>query len=1508
MFHQWLQKMTCGKTRLPKRARRAKPGRTRQPKVSLEVQALEERWLPTVLMTPVFGAEQLQPTPNNDYHYQTLSSPHVYLLFWGTYWKDNSSQVQTRVGDFQTILSSPFTSGLTRYGSDGKAVYGAYYVDQYSDPPPGFDPHNQNQLDANGNTSAHDVQTEIGQVISKPMSGIPAPPGSGDAVYVVITREIGGNGSYNAPGTYGSTPLSMISVGDDGSRDDTNVVFAHELAEGMSDPNSFGVQVAPSASPPPGRGGGQICDWEPGEYGYRLGGPAGVYVPSYWYNAIDNAGNFTFGGTCIVPDGNTQQLVLQAVPGSWAPDSTGTIVFDHHYDLSIRGDQLAPNSNDALVIAKSSAGLQVTLNGESFFFDATIDIIDNIYVDLGGGTNSLTVDGSGDSLPENVNLGLDSYGNSRITGFGAPIYYSNLAALQVNGGPQQNTFTVQDPGWGVAVTLNTGDGDQDQVNVNGTYYGPLTVNLGAGRDFVDICPSSQNLGVILGAVTVHGGASADATLTVHGRNSSGVYTITAAGIAGNAEHAPINYDGIDSLLVEGNSAGNTFDVLDTAGAASTTLDTGNGPNTVTVEKTTGNLTVDFGTGSNTAQITPTSQNLNNIQGSLTVNGDGANDTQTVNDQANTNPSTWTVEPTYVARTSLSVTAQVNFSNIANLQLNDGTGGSMFELMPLTKNLDDLPRNLSLNVAGAADALVVADQNNGQHFDAQGNFQPTAWTVDGAAITRTYTEASGIIPGLNLVVQRNIVLGGNGNLGTLTLSAGWGGNNFALEPTTQNLDYLPVSVSVNGGSPTDTLTIDDQGNGSHFDAQGNFQPTVWVVNGSNVTRTYTEADPIFPGLNLVVGRTLSYSHLGSLIVNGGWGGNTLNVQSTAGSTPVTINSAGTDAVNVGNVSDGVGDIQGALSLTNNAAAGDYTALTVDDSAYQRGYWISVLTPSGLTTYQRTDNGSQVSVAPIGFVPSDLSALNIHLAANPVGHGNAVHIIDTPASGFAGGLMTTITTGIGAGGIADEIYVAATTGPLTANLITDWQHVGSGIILGGNARTLDNIRGPVTVNTLNGWTALALDDSGSTAGHTYTVTKTTIAFRPNLPVLTYHVNNDVWFVAGSGVNTINVDSTSAATIVNAGLSGNDTINVGGPGKTLQGINGGYLDFQISKPGSHLYFNDQGDAYAQPQTYKLGMLQPGVAELLGGNPNAPGGNEYFFTGPLGALSLNASNGNDAFDVQALWPSPTRLTIKGGTGTNTLVGPNTSNNWVVSGTNTGTLDQTVSFSAVQNLVGGTGVDVFKFAPAGKVASINGGGAPVGMGDWLDYSAFTTPVTVNLATGAATNVNGGATGAVTNIQDVHGGNGGNTLTGDAQGNILIGGTGADIITGGIGRSLLIGDKGADRITGGSGGSAAGGDILIGGYTIYDAMTTADETALMAILAEWQSADSYATRFSKINTGVGVPGGSKLNYGTTVKDDGSTNKLTGAISGSSTPPVDWFFAGVLDTLANFETGEHKNNK
>jgi hypothetical protein len=266
----------------------------------------------------------------------------------------------------------------------------------------------------------------------------------------------------------------------------------------------------------------------------------------------------------------------------------------------------------------------------------------------------------------------------------------------------------------------------------------------------------------------------------------------------------------------------------------------------------------------------------------------------------------------------------------------------------------------------------------------------------------------------------------------------------------------------------------------------------------------------------------------------------------------------------------------------------------------------------------------------------------------------------------------------------------------------------------------------------------------------------------------------------------------------------------------------------------------------------------------------------------------------------------VAGSTSTaNTLIGPNVNTDWTISAANGGSGlfgSHEIYFTQIQNLVGGTGVDVFKFVAGGSLAgSLNGGGAPAREGDWLDYTGLTTSTTVNLRTGSATGVAGGAAGRVTNIQDVHGGNGPNVLTGDSQGNILIGGTGSDTIFGGTGASLLIGGAGSDHVTGGS-----GDDILIGDAITFDVMTAAHEAALMSILAEWQSTDSYATRVHDIDTGTGggLNGTAKLNFGTTVVDDGAADTITGTLS---TRAINWFFKGASDTLVHVQSGEHINN-
>ncbi|MBC7854155.1 MAG: calcium-binding protein [Pirellulaceae bacterium] len=113
----------------------------------------------------------------------------------------------------------------------------------------------------------------------------------------------------------------------------------------------------------------------------------------------------------------------------------------------------------------------------------------------------------------------------------------------------------------------------------------------------------------------------------------------------------------------------------------------------------------------------------------------------------------------------------------------------------------------------------------------------------------------------------------------------------------------------------------------------------------------------------------------------------------------------------------------------------------------------------------------------------------------------------------------------------------------------------------------------------------------------------------------------------------------------------------------------------------------------------------------------------------------------------------INGGAASDTLVATGTtSHDWQITAQNTGSLDGQVFFSNVEQLIGGSGVDLFHFANGVGVNGLVDGG---GGSDTLDYAAFTTSVSMNLQSGNATK-----TGGTSNIEQVIGGTGSDSLTG----------------------------------------------------------------------------------------------------------------------------------------------------
>lgn len=97
------------------------------------------------------------------------------------------------------------------------------------------------------------------------------------------------------------------------------------------------------------------------------------------------------------------------------------------------------------------------------------------------------------------------------------------------------------------------------------------------------------------------------------------------------------------------------------------------------------------------------------------------------------------------------------------------------------------------------------------------------------------------------------------------------------------------------------------------------------------------------------------------------------------------------------------------------------------------------------------------------------------------------------------------------------------------------------------------------------------------------------------------------------------------------------------------------------------------------------------------------------------------------------------------TLKGPLAANVWNVTANNTGTLNGWLSFAGIENLTGNALADRFAFANGfgvfGKV--IGGDGI-----DTMDFSAWTTPATINLATRLASRINSGLAGGFDGIDN----------------------------------------------------------------------------------------------------------------------------------------------------------------
>jgi hypothetical protein len=647
--------------------------------------------------------------------------------------------------------------------------------------------------------------------------------------------------------------------------------------------------------------------------------------------------------------------------------------------------------------------------------------------------------------------------------------------------------------------------------------------------------------------------------------------------------------------------------------------------------------------------------------------------------------------------------------------------------------------------------------------------------------------------------------------------------------------------------------------------------------------------------------------------------TVNVRSLY--VPASVDETVAASVTVGGV-DGLIDIQNTLKINSPALS----TLTLDDSADSVPRLVSIDAVPGASTPTATIGGMTGGPITIAGKFSNLSlttgqgsdTVNIHtlpfsLLISSAGGNDVVNVGQRGlTAGVTGNLVVSaqngktaltyddsanpnshnvqfsqlsssggLATGLAPGYVAyayaclsgfnaklgrgsDHVQVQATGAPTSINTGTGQDTID----VAPSSLNLASIAGSLTIASAGGG-RLIFNDQLNPVATTYKLDPTGL-HRSGVPDVLFSGQSAVNLWTGSAADAIAVPATTAGVYTSIfGGAGANTLSLGSNG-SLDSILGGVLA-SVGVNGSTVA-DDSAATSSRKYTITSGLIQGAAwAPITFGNSKS--------------FKLTAGNGGDTFDVGAA-PSSTAVTLQGGTGPNTLLGPLTGATFSLTGPNAGGVGTSkLTFSGVGGLTGRGPNNAFSFAPSGSLSGKLIGGTGV---NTLDYSAWKAPVSVNLQTNLAT-----ATAGIANIQNVLGGLGNDSLAGDSASNILVGNAGNDTLdSGNGGKDLLIGGAGADRIY-----DYFTDDVIVAGSTKYDAHVD----ALASILAEWARTDiGYPAKVADLKNGGGLNGQVVLS-GAAVIDDNAIDTIL------SPGGFNWYVGiGTKDQIPNKKSGEQVN--
>ncbi|MBT6144559.1 MAG: hypothetical protein HOH74_03955, partial [Gemmatimonadetes bacterium] len=661
-----------------------------------------------------------------------------------------------------------------------------------------------------------------------------------------------------------------------------------------------------------------------------------------------------------------------------------------------------------------------------------------------------------------------------------------------------------------------GNIDNDTVNVtNVTSGSETTISAGNGDDTVNVgtnagisAPAtSGTVNRISARLTINGDEGTGDTLNVDdlGEDAASNGRLTSSAITGLfASGGSLSYRSLETLNIDLGSAADTLTVQSTH-AGSTTINTWGGADTIHIRASAGSTTLNAGDGADTINVAGLAPvfdpgaggDADGVTGQLRINGDGSDDTLSVDDSGDGTGDTGRLEAKTISGI-FGAGGSITYNTFEALQIDLGSGGDRFAIA----NTHDAPTIVSagvgnddisisattgtLTVNGNAGDDRMTANHNGAALILNGDDNDDTINLDGSGAAVTI-NAGADTDTVNINGVSHILIV-NGQAGPDTINTeqtaassdstlnGDGGDDVF------NVRAMDGRIDIRGGDGSDTVNVSDEAprlpvgartlpTGSIdrinalLDVDGGDGPGEDVLNvddsraSSANHKTGTLTPTSLRGLELDSG--IDYVGLENLNIWLGSGDNTFDINDTHAGETTLKSSAGADTVNVNDASGILRvDAEQDDDVVNVRATGLQSSLVINAHEGEDTVNISSKspsTPSPAATVGSID-GIDGAVAVFGGAGSD--TINVDDSADSVDRAGTLTATTLRGLGLPGGVDYTgaedFNLWLGAG--ADVLFVNST-------------HTGTTQIYGGDGNATTNERDDtIAINTIAGATTV------------------------------------------------------------------------------------------------------------------------------------------------------------------------------------------------------------------------------------------------------------------------------------------------------------------------------------------------------------------------------------------------------------------------------------------------------